>query len=293
MPVELAIGFFDGVHLGHRRVIERTVKRAREQGARAVVFTFREHPRAVLGGSRAAPPLLTSRERRVALLREMGVDEVVCVPFTSELARLEPAEFAARLRGRFPALDTVFCGANWRFGAGGRGDARALRACGVKVCAVRHVIRGGLPVSSTRVRAALAEGDVALAERLLGREVEVLGRVVRGKGVGRQLGFPTLNVVPDCAGALPCGVYAVRTEAGWGVANWGFAPTMGARAWTSPVWEIHLLEPPLAARPPAALAFAVKARLRSERKFRSLAALQRAIESDRRAVVALAESGRG
>lgn len=279
MTTELAIGFFDGVHLGHRKLIGEMLKRAKEKGARSVVYTFREHPASVLLGGRFAPALLLSANQRIATIKSLGVDEVAAVHFTPELAALPPEEFAASLRRRFPGLDTVFCGANWNFGAGGKGNAAYLRKLGMRAKVVSYAMRGGKPVSSTRIRAAIADGDMQLAASLLGRPYAVSGRIVRGKGVGRKIGFPTVNVEPDFPGPLPHGVYSVDTPAGRAVANFGLAPTMGKNAWESPVWELNFPEG-LAASLPCRFTFTIREFIRPERKFATIAELRAAIASD-------------
>lgn len=279
MTTELAIGFFDGVHLGHRKLIGEMLKRAKEKGARSVVYTFREHPASVLLGGRFAPALLLSANQRIATIKSLGVDEVAAVHFTPALAALPPEEFAASLRRRFPGLDTVFCGANWNFGAGGKGNAAYLRKLGMRAKVVSYAMRGGKPVSSTRIRAAIADGDMQLAATLLGRPYAVSGKTVRGKGVGRKIGFPTVNLEPDFVGPLPHGVYSVDTPAGRAVANFGLAPTMGKNAWDSPVWELNFPDG-LAASLPNRFAFTIREFIRPERKFATIAELRAAIASD-------------
>ena len=282
MTTELAIGFFDGVHLGHRRLIGEMLGRAREKGAKSVVYTFREHPASVLLGGRFAPTLLLSASQRIAAIKSLGVDEVAAVHFTPALAALPPEKFAASLKRRFPGLDTVFCGANWNFGAGGKGNAAFLRRLGFKVRVVPYAMRGGKPVSSTRIRAAIAAGEVKLASALLGRPWTVAGRAVRGKGLGRKIGFPTLNVRPDFPGPLPYGAYVANTQFGPAVANFGLAPTAGRLAWKSPVWELHFLDGPERALP-RRLEFQLCAFLRPERRFGGVEELKEAIAADVRA----------
>ena len=279
MQTELAIGFFDGVHVGHCRLIGAMLRRARAKGARAVVYTFREHPASVLMGGRFAPTLLFSTRQRIEAIKSLGVDEVVAVHFTPGLAARPPEEFAISLRRRFPGLDTVFCGSNWRFGAGGKGDASLLRKLGFSVKVVPYAVRGGSPVSSTRIRSAIAVGDIGLASSLLGRPCEVSGRTVRGKGVGRKIGFPTVNMEPDFPGPFPHGVYVVDTSAGRAVANFGTAPTMGRRAWKSPVWELNF-PGGLAAPLPRRFTFALREFIRPECRFATVAELRAAISAD-------------
>ena len=175
----------------------------------------------------------------------------------------------------------MFCGPNWTFGAGGAGTADTLRALGFQVTVVPFATWRREPVSSTRIRAALGEGDVAAAAAMLGRPYSASGRVVGGKGEGRALGFPTLNIVPSL-GDLPLvhGVYAVETALGRGLANWGVAPTMGARAWPAPVLEVHLLNAPTTP-PPTSLRVAFTAFIRPERTFESIDDLREQIARDK------------
>ena len=230
--------------------------------------------------------------------------------FTRELAA-EPADaFAARLRRDYPNLETILCGPNWRFGAGGAGDADFLRARGFAVEVVPLESLDGAPVSSTRIRAALQAGDLPAANAMLGRPFTVAGEVVPGKGEGRKLGFPTINVRPanPClARLLPFGVYVADTAWGRAVANWGQAPTMGEQAWPSPVIEVHIIKPlrPLTAlrplmspessvssvspvspvslkplKPLTPLTVSLLRFLRAERRFASVEALREQIKTD-------------
>ena len=276
----LAVGFFDGVHLGHRRILARA----------DAALTFRNHPATVFAPDRAPALLMTPPTRLAAIRAALGGSDVAvetCVralDFTAELAAQPPSDFAAWLRTAYPTLDTVLCGANWTFGAGGAGDAAFLRARGFRVEVVPFATCGETPVSSTRIRAAVAAGDLNLAAAMLGRPWALEGEVFAGKGVGHTLGFPTLNVRP-AAGLVrpPCGVYAVETAWGRGVANYGLAPTMGARAWTEPVLEVHLLDVPATGLPPLQgrmVAVDMRRFLRPERRFASVADLQAQIARD-------------
>ncbi len=270
--MNLAVGFFDGVHVGHQRILAHA----------DAALTFTNHPATVFAPARA-PRLLMTTEERLAAIAVQGVRRVIARDFTSVLAAQSPGEFAASLRRDFPDLDEVFCGPNWTFGAGGAGTADLLRDLGFRVTVVPFATWRREPVSSTRIRAALGEGDVAAAAAMLGRPYSASGRVVSGKGKGRALGFPTLNIVPSL-GDIPLvhGVYAVETALGRGVANWGVAPTMGARAWPKPVLEVHLLTPP-DAPPPTSLRVAFTAFIRPERTFATVAELQEQLARDKRA----------
>lgn len=273
--VALAIGFFDGVHRGHRAILDAA--RAAGPSGGVVALTFSNHPFTVLAPERA-PALLQTPEQKREALAAAGAAAVEMCEFTREVASMECADFAALLRGRFGEDVQIFCGANWRFGAGGAGDAQTLRGLGLRVAVCEGVCEGGELVSSTRIRAALAEGDVALANRMLGRNYELAGEIVPGKQLGRKINRPTLNVAAF-APALRRGVYAVETEWGRGIANWGVAPTMGSAAWRENILEVHLVD----GAPPADAAFAharILAFIRPEMQFASIDALAEQIARD-------------
>ena len=226
----VAVGFFDGVHLGHQAILK---------GAGAAL-TFRNHPLAVLSPERA-PRLLMDVEERLAAIRACGVSEVAALDFTPEFACLSPEEFLA-MTGI--AKETkIRCGSNWRFGRGGTADATWLREHGYSVEVVPAVEFRGETVSSTRIRAALERGEVEDACAMLGRPFEVRGEVFAGKGEGSRLGYPTMNVKPSSLKIrLPLGVYAAEVGGVRAVANYGLAPTFGERAWEEPVMEVHFLQ---------------------------------------------------
>ena len=270
--MNLALGFFDGVHLGHQRILRHA----------DAVLTFRNHPLSVLAPD-MAPKLLMPAGERFARLAEGG-RRVKALKFTPALAAMAPEEFVARLRRWFPDVDAIFCGPNWRFGKGGEGGPEELRACGLKVRVAKFAMRGGKPISSTRIRQALASGRLEDAAAMLGRKYSVTATPSKGKGLGRKMGFPTLNFRIDTP--LKPGVYAVDTPFGRGVANLGTAPTLGTEAWSAPVLEVNLLDGP----PPSktgAIEIVFLRRLRSERTFQHVDALAAQIERDRRAAAAM------
>jgi riboflavin kinase/FMN adenylyltransferase len=193
----VAIGSFDGVHLGHRRVLEAAL----EAGRPATVVTFWPHPRLVLGNR---VELLCTLERRLELLDAAAVDETLVVEFTPDLAQLEPSEFAHSLLREIGAR-VIVAGENFRFGRGAAGDLALLEQLGFEVRNV-PLIDG---VSSTRIRLLLREGDVAAAARLLGRPAEVEGTVVLGDQRGGTLGYPTANLAVPAELLVPAyGIYA-------------------------------------------------------------------------------------
>jgi len=225
----LAVGFFDGVHLGHQAILH---------GADAAL-TFGCHPLSVVAPDRA-PQLMMSQDERIAAIRGCGVREVVVLDFTPEIAATDPADFLRMAQARI-GFSSIRCGANWRFGRGGEGDAEWLRNHGVSVEVVPYAEYQGCPVSSSRIRECLKKGDVADANAMLGRKLSVSARRFRGKGVGAEIGFPTVNFESGSPvlELLPRGVYEVECGGLRGVANYGVAPTMGARAWNSPVLEVY------------------------------------------------------
>jgi riboflavin kinase/FMN adenylyltransferase len=193
----VALGTFDGVHRGHRAVIDAV----KETGVRSTVLTFDPHPRLVLGYD---VQLLTTFERRLELLEEAGPDEVLIVEFTQELSGHEPEEFVAEY---LTAIGTriVVAGENFRFGAGRRGDVALLRSLCLDVRPV-PLVPG---VSSSRIRELVREGDLPGAAALLGRPFELEGDVVYGDRRGGTLGFPTANLAPDPHALVPAyGIYA-------------------------------------------------------------------------------------
>lgn len=267
----VAVGFFDGVHLGHQAILGRASR----------AFTFANHPLSVLAPERA-PRLIMTSEAKVAAMRACGVAEVEMVEFTAEIAALSPEEFAIRHLARGArAMPTVVCGENWRFGTGGRGDAELLRRMGFGVLTVPYAMHCGLPVSSSRIRKSIEDGDVETAAAMLGRPFSVDGVPFRGKGVGAGLGFPTVNLRPvgPSASLLPLGVYAAVACGAAAVANYGVAPTMGANAWPEPVLELHFVgEPP--AIPDDGVKVGFLRFIRHEKRFSDAGELRCRIEAD-------------
>jgi riboflavin kinase/FMN adenylyltransferase len=245
----VTVGTFDGVHRGHQAVIAEIVRRAQGRGVESVVVTFDPHPLAVVNPT-AAPRLLTLPAERQRLLAAGGVDRVVTLPFTAELARLSPEAFVRDvLRGQV-GMDELVLGHDHAFGRGRSGDVDVVRRIGVadgfRVDVVDAVREDGQPISSTLIRAAVAHGDLALAARWLGRPYSALGEVTRGAGRGRTIGVPTINLpVPDGRKLLPPdGVYAVwvTVEGGGrvgGMMNQGPRPTFGV---AERGLEVHLFD---------------------------------------------------
>lgn len=227
----VAIGNFDGVHLGHRHVLSRLLALAKATGAPAWVYTFDPAPTAVLAPERHQPRLCTLA-RKLELLASLGVDGVVIERFTPEFASQGAAQFAVATLGERLRASAVVVGWDFRFGAGRGGDVGALRDAlpGVGVEQVPPLLVGDAPVSSSRIRRLVSAGDVAGAAALLGRPHRVTGPVVHGDARGRTIGFPTANVQVTGDVCLPGpGVYAVRVTADGrnmpAVLNLGHRPT--------------------------------------------------------------------
>lgn len=233
----VTVGTFDGVHRGHRLVLDRVVAAAKERGLRSVLVTFDPHPLAIVNPA-AAPALLTVGDEKLDVLAPRGLYEVGVVPFTRELAALEADQFVDQvLLGRF-GMRELFIGHDHGFGRGRSGDAATLERLGRDRGFGVHVVpavdaKDGRPVSSTAIRRAIAGGDLARAADGLGRPYSVSGTVEHGAARGATLGFRTLNVaIPGPLKLLPPdGVYAVRTTTPSGVfggmLNLGGRPTFG------------------------------------------------------------------
>lgn len=228
----VALGMFDGVHVGHQRLLDVAQQEAARLRAVAAVYTFSNHPLSVLGGT---PRLLTDAQTRRALLLAGGVAEVVMTPFDLALARSTPEAFLERLAAQWE-LAGVVAGYNYTFGDRASGTADTLRKLGQEhgfaVFIVPPVLLDGTPVSSTRIRRLIEEaGDVTIAGKLLGRPYRLSGDVIANRQNGRRFGYPTANIAVQPDAVLPLtGVYATRAHAGqrsWvAVTNVGTNPTV-------------------------------------------------------------------
>ena len=231
--VVVVLGNFDGVHLGHQAVLQRGLDEARERGAKLVAATFDPHPRAVLWPG-DEPKLLTTLDLRGEELRRQGADEVYAIRFDKALSQKSPEEFVGDVLVGEMGAGIVVVGENFRFGYRASGDfgdlRRLMREAGGDAFAVSIEGTNGAEITSTRIRALISAGDVEEASRLLGRSYLIRGEVVEGDRRGRQIGFPTANVLPDPAVISPArGVYAgfVRFDGETYTActNIGVAPT--------------------------------------------------------------------
>lgn len=245
----ITVGTFDGVHRGHRDVIDKLVARARARGLPSVVVTFEPHPMEVVNPS-AAPLLLTMWEEKLEVLAESGINYLAVLPFTSALAAFPAAEFVERVLRRRFRFEELLIGHDHGFGRQRAGNVDVLRELGEKDGFTVEVVdavatAGGHSISSTWIRRAVAGGDLERACAALGRPYSVSGRVVEGSQRGRALGFPTLNLgaAPPRKLLPPEGVYAVRVQTprgpAGGMMNLGPRPTFGDSTTTL---EAHLFD---------------------------------------------------
>jgi riboflavin kinase/FMN adenylyltransferase len=246
----LTVGFFDGVHKGHRAVLDAVRQEADRLEARAVVVTFDRPPRAVLAGTNV--PLLTTVEEKARLLQESGMSDVVVIPFDRSFAELTAEDFVRSILVEKIGLQTIVLGYDHRFGRGGTGNIETMRSLGrrhgFEVVVVSAKKNDGIAYSSTRIRDMLVAGRVDTAANHLGRFHMLRGEVVHGDGRGRRIGFPTANLdlLDEEKVRPPVGVYAVfvqiEEETGWrrGVMNVGYRPTVTDS--DEIVSEVHLLD---------------------------------------------------
>ena len=244
----LTIGNFDGVHLGHQAMLAELRRAASRLGVPACVLTFEPHPREFFAPDKA-PTRLTSLREKLELLRECGIDRVHLCRFDYRFAQITAEDFIGRVLAHGLGARWVLAGDDFRFGARRAGDLAMLRRdgprAGMEVVGLASVMQDGVRVSSTAVRKALAAGELARAERLLGRAYSISGRVVRGDGLGRKLGFPTANVQmkhnrPPLTGIFAVRLHGAAASALRGVASLGVRPTVKSQG--APVLEVHALD---------------------------------------------------
>lgn len=240
--LHLALGVFDGVHVGHQVVISRAVEAARAEGGKSFVVTFSPHPIRVIAPGKAPGALLATLDEKAALVKSYGVDGLLVIRFDEDFAKVEAEEFVRELTNG--EVRTIAVGEDWRFGRRRLGDVGLLRRMGeelgFRLEAVAPVMWDGERISSTRIRQAIRDGAFGAAEQMLGRKYRVTGTVIQGRKLGRKLGFPTANIDPGELQLPKDGVWAVEVEGiGRGVANLGVRPTVGGE---KKLLEVHVLD---------------------------------------------------
>jgi riboflavin kinase/FMN adenylyltransferase len=293
----VSIGVFDGVHVGHQAILAENVARAATLDAEPTVVTFRRHPKRIILGR--APKELTTLEHRVELFRRAGIEHVVALEFDERLRETSAARFADEVLREGLATRHLVLGFDSKFAKDREGTPEWLRSAGWPVDVVAQVVVEKRPVSSTAIREAVELGDLEAAAAMLGRPIALLGRVVHGRALGRELGFPTANLNVMHALHPPGGVYAGRARLVSGpgagtrhdaVLNIGTRPTVTDGAGAVSV-EVHLLDwsGTLYGR---RLEVELVARLRTERRFDDREALERQIRRDVAAAREILERGR-
>jgi riboflavin kinase/FMN adenylyltransferase len=284
-PLFLAIGVFDGVHLGHHAVISTSAEHARSENGTPVVVTFDPHPEKILR-PQFAPHLLTATPHKIALIRGLGVAHLLIITFDKKFSSTEPEDFVQQLVRHSKPLREICVGHEWSFGKNRRGNLELLKKLGAQfdfnVVGIPQVKVNGELVSSTTIRQAVEAGDLAKAAEMLGREYTILGTVVRGDDLGKKIGVPTANLSAHNEQFPPNGVYFAEAKldgvAYPGVVNLGYRPTVSAGK-SERVLEIHLFD---FSRDIYGKDLEVRfiRYLRPEKKFEDIDALRRQIEGD-------------
>ncbi len=286
-PSALTIGNFDGVHAGHRVLMRRAAELGRQNGWKASVLTFDPHPARVVAPERA-PRMITSFARRTELMGQEGIEQVLVLPFTREVAAWSAEQFVRELLVGRLGVRAVVVGEDFRFGHKQEGDTRMLEALGARYgfqeVLVAPVAVRGERVSSSLVREWAARGRVDRAARLLTQPFTLQGRVVAGRGIGSTQTVPTLNLEPDSEVMPLAGVYVTRTRdlddgRGWeSITNVGVRPTFGGEGTTVETFLLSPFTPPT----PERIAVQFLRRVRGERKFDSAELLKAQILADAR-----------
>jgi riboflavin kinase / FMN adenylyltransferase len=284
-PCVLALGNFDGVHLGHRRLLEHGLRQAERLGVGLSVLLFEPHPLKVFQPDRGIELLSTTQER-LGFFEEIGVDTVFLIPFTREMANTSPEEFVEKILLPMGVVRIVV-GFNYSFGSHGKGNPEILQALGKQhgfgVSVLQAQMIEGRIISSSSIRKALLQGDIHLASSLLGRSPSISGVVVHGEERGRLLGYPTANVVPNEEILIPKrGVYAVWSEidgtCSFGMMNIGMKPTFHDMYGTSIEINFFDFDGDLYGKE---LTVHIEERLRDERKFGGINELMLQLKTDK------------
>ena len=290
----VTIGSFDGVHLGHLRVIRHLQRKAAAIGGQSVIISFEPHPREVLYPREKKPGLLTTLDEKIDRLSRLGVDHLIILPFTLDFARLSYADFVVGILVRRLGVRGLVVGYDHHLGHDRQGNFDHLQALGQQhhffVEQESAFEENHVNVSSTKIRNALATGDIALVNRFLGYNYSLTGTVVPGQRLGHHIGFPTANIdLPDPSKLLPAiGVYAVRVHLGHdshpGMLNIGIRPTVSHEGILTREVNIFDLDRDLYG---TSLTVEILARVRGEQKFENLAELQAQLRRDKATVLTL------
>jgi riboflavin kinase/FMN adenylyltransferase len=284
-PCAITIGNFDGVHCGHRLILRRVIAAAREEGWKAAVLTFDPHP-AKLVAPASAPRLLTSMEERAGIMLEQGIDEILILPFTGEIAALGPEDFVREILVDKLKARAVLVGANFHFGKRAAGDAAMLEELGDRYSFEAEIIEPVVwrkrVISSSEIRRAIEAGNVSTACRMLGRPYALRGIVVHGEGRGSKQTVPTLNLDTKAEVVPKNGVYVTRTRDESGLREWpsitniGYRPTFDGHTRTIETYLLSTLD----GAAPDKISVEFLRWVREERKFENAEALKAQILHD-------------
>ncbi|HVN80086.1 MAG TPA: bifunctional riboflavin kinase/FAD synthetase [Terriglobia bacterium] len=279
----LTIGNFDGLHLGHRQILDDVITTSRNTGTRSLLITFQPHPLEILNPEKA-PSMITPGTEKTHLIENLGIDLLLVLRFDQTLSRLSGRSFVKEILSSALRMQHIFVGKNFVFGHQRSGDVNLLRQMAAELDFTVHVIPEiiirGCRISSTWIRELIQTGRISQANRLLGRYYSLLGPVVSGEGIGRKLLFPTLNLAPANQVIPQSGVYvtltAIEGQIYPSVSNVGRRPTVSGRNLTI---ETHVLDIEISS-PPAQMELSFVHRLRSEQKFDSIQQLKSQIQMD-------------
>lgn len=290
-----AIGTFDGVHRGHSYLIDFLKSTARQRGYSSAVITFSNHPLEIIRPQRV-PPTITPTDSKIKLLEKSGADRIIVLEFDEELRSLSALQFMETMKAKH-GITALLLGYDTKFGHDRPekfSEYKAIGAeAGVEIIEAPELKCEDSPVSSSRIRKAIANGEIELANRLTGHPFTIRGTVGKGKQLGRTIGFPTANITPDCkALVIPRpGVYAVRanipgSDSRYGMLNIGYRPTVDNSAAPAMTIELHIIgfEGDLYG---CQVSVELVSRLRDEQKFDSVDSLRRQLTLDKEAAVAL------
>lgn len=278
------MGIFDGVHRGHQKILHKLINEAEKKNAKTLVLTFHPHPRTVLNKD-SRIPFLTSLEHRSRLIKETGVDFLQVIRFTKSFSQMDPEEFIKKLLIEGLDIKALVVGRNFLFGRKGKGNFPLLKGLskkyGFRLFGVEPLIMKGRSISSTRIRQAIEKGELKAASSMLGRPVSILGTVVKGRRIGRRLGFPTANINPHHEAIPPSGVYAVNvklyTRIYKGILNIGTRPTFGKDRESTIELHIFNFKKDIYSRD---VEIIFKRKIRDEKKFSSIEKLKKQIGLD-------------
>ncbi len=289
-PIVAAAGFFDGVHLGHRKVIGKAITEAEKINGQSWVITFQKHPMRILNPE-VAPPLLTATEHKLRILKRLNIDGCLILPFNKKIAQTAPQIFVQQLLDSSPPLSGLVVGQNWHFGHKGTGNpkmiSRLIRNKSLDLSVVRPRIWKGETISSTRIRTAVQRGNIEDATAMLGRPFSILGTVQHGSGIGHSLGFPTANLDAHHEVLPPFGVYATRmlistsknnSKLYDGILNFGTRPTFSDNS-PKPIIELHVINFNQNLYDIDIEIFFIE-KIRNEKKFHSIETLRKQISKD-------------